>query len=217
MTDKLICEHVGVRVRTDHPLRGDVRIALVSPSGTRSVLQQFNSDTNAGPVDWTYWSTHYFFEPSAGQWRVEISDEFLDAIGNVLALSLLVTGIPITDSDGDGLDDGWESSRLGNLSFNLRDDSDKDGYNNAMEQAMNTDPGMPNDPFRVDLMIWSPSLARLSWPGMNGRTYDVLAGTDPASLTLLTNVPGRFPETECFTSFATNAAPRFFRVREILP
>jgi subtilisin family serine protease len=216
VTDTLICEHVGVRVQTDHPLRGDVRITLLSPSGTRSVLQQFNSDTNAGPVDWTYWSTHHFYEPSAGQWRVEVGDEFLGSTGNVLALSLLVTGIPILDSDGDGLDDNWELSMFGNLLSNAQDDPDDDGYNNAMEQAMSTDPMVPNEAFRLDLMIWSSTLARLSWPGRTGRTYDVLAGANPAGLTLLTNVPGRFPETECFTT-TTNTASRFFRVREVLP
>jgi len=216
VTDTLSCEHVGVRVRTDHPLRGDVRITLVSPAGTRSVLQHFNSDTNAGPVDWTYWSTHHFYEASAGEWRIEIGDEALGAAGNVLALGLLVTGIPIFDSDRDGLDDDWETSRFGNHLANPRDDPDDDGYNNAMEQAMSTDPMAPNDAFRLDLTMWSRNLARLSWPGLKGRTYDVLAGADPAGLTLLTNVPGRFPETEWFTT-TTNTSHRFFRVREALP
>ena len=216
VTDTLICEHVGVRVQTDHPVRGDVRITLVSPTGTRSVLQHFNSDTNSVLADWTYWSTHHFFEPSVGEWKVEIGDEFLGGTGNVLALGLLLRGIPIPDSDADGLDDVWELSRFGNLLSNPRDDPDNDGYNNAMEQAMSTDPQVPNEAFRLDLMIWSSTLARLSWPGMNGRTYDVLAGTEPAGLTLLTNVPGRFPETECFTS-VTNSAHKFFRVREVVP
>jgi len=129
---------------------------------------------------------------------------------------LLVTGIPISDSDGDGLDDDWEMSMFGNLLSNAQDDPDDDGYNNAMEQAMSTDPMVPNEAFRLDLMIWSTSLARLSWPGRTGRTYDVLAGANPAGLTLLTNVPGRFPETECFTT-TTNNSSRFFRVREVLP
>jgi len=222
VTDTLICEHVGLRVQTDHPLRGDVRITLVSPIGTRSVLQHFNSDTNAGPVDWTYWSTHHFFESSAGQWRVEIGDEFLGAAGNVLALSLLVTGIPITDTDNDGLDDDWERSRLGTgtLASGPQDDPDMDGYSNAKEQAMSTDPLIPNEAFRVDLMIWGTAmrtnLARLSWPGLQSRTYDVFSGPNPAALTLRTNVPGRFPETECFLS-TTNAAHQFFRVREVAP
>src|SRR5439155_4213512 len=66
ITNTLLCEHVGVRVLTDHPLRGDLRITLVSPAGTRSVLQRYNTDTSSGPVDWTYYSTHHFYETSAG-------------------------------------------------------------------------------------------------------------------------------------------------------
>jgi hypothetical protein len=107
-------------------------------------------------------------------------------------------------------------SKFGNLLASPRDDPDDDGYNNAMEQAMSTDPLLPNEPFRVDLMIWSTTLARLSWPGLKGRTYDVLSGANPAGLTLLTNVPGRFPETECFVPL-TNSARQFFQLREVEP
>src|SRR5690606_5217327 len=62
----LICEHVGVRVSLNHPSRADVRVTLTSPQGTRSVMQRVNGDTSAAPTDWTFWSTHHFFESSAG-------------------------------------------------------------------------------------------------------------------------------------------------------
>src|SRR2546426_8655300 len=48
VTNTLVCEHVGVRVQTDHSRRGDLRITLLSPQGTRSVLQQVNFDDTAG-------------------------------------------------------------------------------------------------------------------------------------------------------------------------
>jgi subtilisin-like proprotein convertase family protein len=35
-TNTLVCEHVGLRVATTHTRRGDLRITLVSPAGTRS-------------------------------------------------------------------------------------------------------------------------------------------------------------------------------------
>src|SRR6185312_6051833 len=108
VTESLLCEHVGVRIKTDHPLRGDLRITLVSPQGTRSILQRYNGDTQPGPVDWTYYSTHHFFETSAGVWTLYVSDESAGFTGNVLSASLTIFGVPITDSDHDGLDDGWE-------------------------------------------------------------------------------------------------------------
>ncbi len=60
VTNTLVCEQVQVRLQTDHPSRGDLRITLVSPQGTRSILQHVNGDTSPGPVDWTYYSTHHF-------------------------------------------------------------------------------------------------------------------------------------------------------------
>lgn len=216
VANSVLCEQVGVRLQTDHPLRGDLRITLVSPAGTRSVLQQFNMDTTAGPVEWTYWSTHHFFEPSRGEWCVEVSDESSGAAGNVLSASLTILGVPIVDADGDGLDDFWEMSAMGTMEFGPRDDLDEDGYSNAVEQASGKDPLMPNEVFRQNLTLWDAKLARLSWPAVDGRTYDVLAGPNPASLTLLTNVPGRFPEGEWFTAF-TNTTHKFFRVRQVRP
>ena len=66
VTDQMVCEHVGVRVQTTHSSRQDLRITLVSPMGTRSVLQEFNQDTSAGPTNWVYWSTQHFYELSSG-------------------------------------------------------------------------------------------------------------------------------------------------------
>ena len=147
---------------------------------------------------------------------MEVSDESAGASGNVLAVTLLIQGVPMLDEDADGLDDFWEGALFGSLESGPRDDADDDGYNNAFEQVLGTDPLLPNEPARVDVARWDAKLARLSWPALNGRAYDILSGTNAASLTLLTNVPGRFPEAEWFTYF-TNTANRFFRVREARP
>jgi subtilisin-like proprotein convertase family protein/subtilisin family serine protease len=214
VTNTLLCEHVGVRVQTDHPLRGDLRITLVSPSGTRSVLQRYNADTDAGPVDWTYHSTQHFFESSAGAWTVCFSDQLEGNAGSVHHVSLIIHGTSIQDADGDGLDDAWELLHFGNLDQGPRDDPDGDGWSNAVEQMLGTDPNSIDVAFRVDLSKWNPRLARLSWPGKPGHSYDVLMGTNAASLNVLTNVPGRFPETEWFTPY-TNLTHQFFRVRAV--
>src|SRR5262249_6839814 len=44
VTDSLLCEHVKVTLNATHEQRGDMRITLVSPSGTRSVLQRLGRD-----------------------------------------------------------------------------------------------------------------------------------------------------------------------------
>ena len=218
VTNTLVCEHVGVRVQTDHSRRGDLRITLLSPQGTRSVLQQVNFDDTAGPTDWTYYSTHHFGESSAGAWTVFISDEEPLNTGSVQGVQLIIDGVAITDTDHDGLDDDWETGHFGTpLAFGPQDDPDGDGYNNAREQLMGTDPNVAEAPFKLDLSPWNEKLARLSWSGVTNRTYEVVAGTNVASpLSVITNLAGRFPESEWFTPY-TNLANQFFRVRTAAP
>ena len=217
VTNTWICEHIGVRVQTDHSRRGDLRITLLSPQGMLSVLQHANFDDSAGPIDWTYYSTLHFGESSAGTWTVSISDEQPLNTGSVLFVALNLDGVAITDTDRDGLDDNWEEARFGSLAFGPQDDPDGDGYSNAREQIMGTDPNAADIAFPLDLSPWDRGLARLSWAGVTNRTYEVLTGTNAAApLEVLTNLPGRFPDTEWFTPY-TNLLNQFFRVRSVSP
>ena len=214
VTNTLSCEHVGVRVKTDHPLRGDLRITLVSPQGTRSVLQRFNGDISAGPVDWTYYSTHHFYESSAGIWTVSFGDEFADNFGNVQSVSLEIKGVAITDNDEDGLDDIWELANFGWLASEPTDDPDKDGNNNAREQILGTSPNAIDATFRLDFSRLDSTLGRLSWPSSEAFNYEVQTGTNVAILNMVTNVAGKFPETEWLTPFPTTGS-QFFRVKAV--
>ena len=216
VTNTLLLEHVGVRLQTDHSCRGDLRITLVSPSGVRSVLQRLNGDTDAGPVDWTYWSTHHFYESCVGAWRLEVSDQLSGSLGSVLSASLVLRGTEITDGDADGLDDGWEQTHFSSLARGPREDPDEDGFSNAREQVMGTNPNAADEVFRIDLARWNAQLLRLNWPGVANRTYQIWGGPEPSSLSLITNLPGRFPETEWFAN-TTNEAARFFQVRTAEP
>jgi subtilisin-like proprotein convertase family protein len=209
----LLCEQVGVRVQTDHPLRGDLRITLLSAQGTRSVLQQFNDDTNPGPSDWVYWSTHHFFESSAGDWTVSVTDEAPGSTGTVRSVSLILRGTQITDTDHDGLDDNSELGHFSTLASAPKDDPDGDGYSNAREQVMGTNPLAVNAPFQLDLSWWELSgyrLTRLSWPGAPQYNYAVLGGTNVAVLSLMTNLPGQFPEMDWLTPYG-GVPQHFFR------
>lgn len=213
VTNTLLCEHVAVQIQTDHARRGDLRLTLVSPQGTRSVLQRMNDDDAPGPADWTYVSTHHFFESSAGVWRLEVSDEQPANTGGVLLAALTIYGVAITDADGDGLDDAWELAQFGSLAGGPRDDPDGDGFQSAREQVMGTNPLAADAAFALDLSRLNGSFARLSWPGQTNRSYEIFSGTNAAApLTLVTNLPGKFFETE-WISALTNSAERFFRVR----
>ena len=215
VTNRLLCEHIGVRVRTDNLRRPDIRITLLSPMGTRSVLQAVNQDpsTNA-PIDWTYYSTHHFYESSAGTWTVSFSDENTSATGEVQEVELQIFGTQINDSDADGLDDAWENLNFGSLTNGPKDDLDKDGYQNSREQIMGTNPNVMEIPFQLDLSRADELLARLSWSSSTNFSYEVQMGTNVASLNVLTNLAGKFPEAELVFPYA-NPAQKFFRVRAV--
>jgi subtilisin-like proprotein convertase family protein/subtilisin family serine protease len=215
ITNTLLCEQVGVKLHIEHPLRGDLRITLVSPQGTRSVLATYNDDTNSASADWTYWSTHHFYESSAGRWTLSVSDEGAGATGLVRSASLLVRGTQITDSDHDGLDDTWELAKLGTLASGPKDDPEHDGFSNAREQVMGTNPVLADRPFRTDFTFWTlfgSKLARLSWPSVPGATYEILSTTNlNQPMMSMTNFPGRIWEAE-FYGPSANAPQQYYRV-----
>jgi len=209
----VLCEHVGLKVKSDHPRRGDLRITLVSPQGTRSILQRVNNDTAPGPDNWTYYSTHHFLESSAGRWTCYVSDERTGEVGNISVLSLIIQGVSLADTDRDGLDDEWESAYFGNLEHQPLGDEDDDGFQNSREQVMGTHPLVIDIPFTTDLSLWDNNFARLSWPGKSNYNYEVYSGVNAANtLVLITNIPGQFPVTEFYTPI-TNATQRFFNVQ----
>lgn len=217
VTNQMSCEHVGVRVQTTHTNRGHLRVTVTSPSGTRSILQRYNPFFNGGPLDdWTFFSTHHFGEPATGVWTVQVSDEFATSTGDVTSVSLILKGVPILDTDADGLDDNWETARLGSLAFGPKDDPDGDGFNNAREQAIGSHPNDLNSPFpfALDASVWNPSLRllRVSWPAAAGRAYELRMNTNSAgAFTTFTNLTGRFPDGEVFVPYGVG--PQFFQLR----
>ncbi|MBI5801597.1 MAG: S8 family serine peptidase [Verrucomicrobia bacterium] len=215
VTNELACEHVGVRVQTTHNLRGHLRITVTSPTGSRSILQRFNPLNVGGTLtDWTFYSTHHFFESTAGTWTVQVSDEFPGGTGDVTSVSLILKGAPILDADRDGLDDNWEIAKLGSLSFGPLDDPDGDGFSNAREQIIGSHPNQMDSPFpfALDASVWNSQLVRLSWPAAAGRSYELRTNANPAgAFSTFTNLTGRFPDGEVFVP--RSVGPQFFQLR----
>ena len=56
--------------------RGDIRLTLISPNGTRSLLlAKRKKDTEEGDfVDWPFMSVHFWEENPKGQWKLEIEN-----------------------------------------------------------------------------------------------------------------------------------------------
>jgi len=196
----LLCEHVALRVQTTHTRRADLRICLVSPSGTRSVLQRINNDFSSPLDDWTYYSVHHFFESSYGTWRVEVVDERPGVIGAVKSLELTITGVPISDQDHDGLDDHWEMGHFGSLNAGPREDPDQDGFTNMKEFLMNSDPLTPYRPFQISFGWWKKGYLRLYWPSTPQQSFTVWSTSSFDSRFLpkaiISQLPGQPFETD---------------------
>ena len=215
VNDTLLCEHVGVRLKTTHGSRSDVRVTLVSPMGTRSVLQKINYDDSPGPVDWTYWTTQHFYETSAGTWRLEVSDE-LDTVittpesthaatGSVTYAEIIIQGVRIADSDRDTLDDNWEREHFGHLDNGPRDDSDADGWINSREQIMRTDASGPGGALHLEIAELSPGHLRLTWPGHANWPYKLKANASVnGPYQEIAEIPGKFPVTEYVVPAGSN-------------
>jgi len=213
-----LCEHVGLRIKTTHTSRADLRITLLSPMGSRSVLQAISSDFTSGPADWTYWSVQHFFESSFGLWRVEVTDERnttfsgTPATGSVTFVQLIIDGVPIVDSDHDGLDDTWEMQKFGSLVANPKEDPDGDGFNNAREQLMGTHPLVGNAPFKIDFAQLTPGYWRLSWPSRDLNSYSILNNSNVAlPFQPVATISGRLPVSEYVVKPLSN---QFYRVRQ---
>lgn len=69
-------EHVQARITIDHPVRGDLTIALISPSGTRSLLlsRRAHDRASKGFKAWAFMTTHTWGENPQGEWTLEINN-----------------------------------------------------------------------------------------------------------------------------------------------
>ena len=213
ITNTLSCEHIAVTVNGEHDNFGDLRIVLVSPTGTRSVMQPSTTTAPISFTGWTFYSVQHFFESSAGVWNVYITDENPGGTGVIHSVTLGITGVPITDADHDGLDDSWELAHFGNLTQGPQGDPDGDGHSNLREMLLGSDPLVDDIPFVVDLAPLDTGLLRLSWPGRTNWTYDVLgSSTATAPPAIVATLPGKFPEMEWIAPF-TNGPLNFFHIR----
>jgi subtilisin-like proprotein convertase family protein/subtilisin family serine protease len=209
----LLCEHVSVELVWEHQQRGDARVTLVSPMGTRSVLQRLGDTVAPFSGSWTFSSTHHFYESSLGTWTLEVSDQVQGGTGVVHQATLHLRGTEIVDSDADGLDDDWEQRHLPSLERGPREDPDADGYSNAREQILGTNPAVNETVLTVSLSAWNPSFVRMNWPSRPGVQYEVLGFGDLAEAPeTFATVNGGFPRSAWFGE--VDSSYRFFQVRE---
>jgi hypothetical protein len=69
-----------------------------------------------------------------------------------------------------------------------------------------------NAEFKMDWTALDDVRGRISWPSVVGKTYRVLTADRSGQTTVLTNIPGKFPETELVID--PNVGVKLFRIEE---
>jgi hypothetical protein len=96
------------------------------------------------------------------------------------ATTVSMPALPITltatyaerDSDGDGMDDDWETAYLGGLKQNGSQDSDGDGETDLEEFIAGTHPKQGQSVFKIS-RVTTGGQSVLSWDPVSGRVYSI--------------------------------------------
>ena len=92
MTDDVVIEWVEITFNATHPYRGDLRVELISPDGTSSILATPRDDSNDHYNNWVFTSARHWGESSLGTWTLKVSDQALQDVGTWNSWSLRVHG-----------------------------------------------------------------------------------------------------------------------------
>ncbi len=95
IAESLRVESVELTLSVAHARIGDLRVELVSPSGTVSTLAAPRADPTDNYVDYLFTSLRSWDEPSNGTWTLRITDETMSNIGSLVNWSLAVHGTPL--------------------------------------------------------------------------------------------------------------------------
>jgi len=99
-------DQVTATLHLRHGFIEDLKVALVSPSGTQSLLlDRTTGEPDSTELTWTFTSTRFWGESSQGNWKLTISDEDRGIAGRLLDWSLKVYGdeIPASGLNQDDL------------------------------------------------------------------------------------------------------------------
>ncbi len=214
---------------------------------------------NFANTEWTT-GTYAVRFPSSGTWHRHFNSDdraYQDDFGDVGAAEVTASGNPptalvnmgryslqifsktpppdddpwVTDSNGDGIPDGWYLQHgfdpAGPSIAGI--DSDGDGFTNRQEFLLGTDPRDPNSRFRiVAFAIDHDGRPTLSWTSVGGRVYsveradDLAAGFDPIAVVAEDAVDEGVETIRTFvddystSGEPTDTAPKGYRVRLVV-
>jgi predicted phosphodiesterase len=147
-------------------------------------------------------------------------DRDADGISNADELKI-GTNPDLADTDGDGLNDGWELAHHFNPFLTTgadggQGDPDNDGLTNIEEQALQTDPRNAASTLRMTIVALPDGAVRLGWSALPSRVtvLEVSSGYGAAFTTLLQLDPRDTPlGAEEHYDLPPAEAAQFFRLR----
>ncbi len=132
----LLVERVDLKIDLLHPHLGDLKLSLVSPTGTESVLLDHlgkGSYGGSGELVFTLDSSQFFWESGKGDWTLKVQDTVSGSSATVKSWSLDLYGGPQTADDTYYLTDRYEG--LAQSEPNRTTLADADGGSNTLNAA----------------------------------------------------------------------------------
>jgi subtilisin-like proprotein convertase family protein len=83
-------EHVEVIINAAHEYRGQLEIALTSPSGTKSILAEAHEDAGENYDSWTFMTLQNWGEEIQGDWQLSVVDAQGGHIGSLISWELIL-------------------------------------------------------------------------------------------------------------------------------
>ncbi|WP_199248852.1 S8 family serine peptidase [[Phormidium] sp. ETS-05] len=159
-------EWVEVVFEAQHTARGDLKVTLVAPDGTESLLTDRHADPNSNYDKWTFTSNRHWGESSQGNGPLKVADEWGNEVGTW---------------------NGWKLNFYGteNPTVNIRatdNNATEDG--NSGQYIVTRTGGNINKPLTVQYQIGGSAT--------NGSDYTINGVTSPQTITF---APGQTTAT----------------------